>query len=104
GGGHALSSGAPQRGDRRRRARRPQLGGRGPGGEPAARPAGAAARADRNEMSIDPSRGLAGLKGALRYVRHYRDQTFVVKLGGDVLRDPDVQRQVAEQIALLHSL
>ncbi len=47
---------------------------------------------------------ISGLKGALRYVRHYRDHTFVVKLGGDVLRDPDVQRQVAEQIALLHSL
>ena len=55
-------------------------------------------------MTIDPTRGLAGLKGALRYVRHYRDHTFVVKLGGDVLSDPDVQRQVAEQIALLHSL
>lgn len=55
-------------------------------------------------MTIDSTRGIAGLKGALRYVRHYRDHTFVVKLGGDVLRDPDVQQQVAEQIALLHSL
>ncbi len=55
-------------------------------------------------MSLDPSRGIAGLKGALRYVRHYRDQVFVVKLGGDVLQDPDVLDQVAAQIALLHSL
>ena len=29
-------------------------------------------------------KGIAGLKGALRYVRAYRDQVFVVKLGGDV--------------------
>ena len=34
-------------------------------------------------MSIDTTKGIAGLKGALRYVRAYRDQVFVVKLGGD---------------------
>lgn len=55
-------------------------------------------------MSLDPSRGIAGLKGALRYVRHYRDQVFVVKLGGDVLQDGAVLDQVAAQLALLHSL
>ena len=55
-------------------------------------------------MSLDPSRGIAGLKGALRYVRHYRDQVFVVKLGGDVLQDEGVLDQVAAQLALLHSL
>ena len=55
-------------------------------------------------MSIDPTRGIAGLKGALRYVRAYRDQIFVVKLGGDVLNDPEVLDQVAAQIALLSSL
>ena len=38
-------------------------------------------------MSIDTSKGIAGLKGALRYVRAYRDQIFVVKLGGEVLAD-----------------
>ena len=53
---------------------------------------------------IDSSKGIAGLKGALRYVRAYRDQTFVVKLGGDVLKDPAALDHVAEQIALLHSL
>ena len=55
-------------------------------------------------MSIDPTRGIAGLKGALRYVRAYRDQVFVVKLGGDVLNDAEVLDQVAAQIALLSSL
>ena len=55
-------------------------------------------------MSIDTTRGIAGLKGALRYVRAYRDQVFVVKLGGEVLSDPDVRDQVAGQLALLSSL
>ena len=55
-------------------------------------------------MSLDPSQGIAGLKGALRYVRAYRDQVFVVKLGGGVLQDADVLDQVATQLALLHSL
>lgn len=55
-------------------------------------------------MSIDPTKGIAGLKGALRYVRAYRDQIFVVKLGGDVLKDAEVLDQVAAQIALLSSL
>jgi acetylglutamate kinase len=53
-------------------------------------------------LSLDPS--VTGLKGALRYVRAYRDQVFVVKLGGEVLQDPDVLDQVATQLALLHSL
>lgn len=53
---------------------------------------------------IDSTKGIAGLKGALRYVRAYRDQTFVVKLGGDVLKDPAILDQVAGQLALLHSL
>lgn len=55
-------------------------------------------------MSIDSTRGIAGLKGALRYVRAYRDHVFVVKLGGDVLSDPEVQDHVAEQLGLLQSL
>lgn len=55
-------------------------------------------------MTIDTSRGIAGLKGALRYVRAYRDNVFVVKLGGDVLRDHDVLEQVAGQLSLLSSL
>ena len=55
-------------------------------------------------MSIDTTRGIAGLKGALRYVRAYRDQVFVVKLGGEVLSQPAVCDQVAAQLALLSSL
>jgi acetylglutamate kinase len=55
-------------------------------------------------MTIDLSQGIAGLKGALRYVRAYRDHTFVVKIGGDVLSDAHVLDQVATQLALLQSL
>ena len=55
-------------------------------------------------MSIDPAQGIAGLKGALRYVRHYRDQTFVVKLGGDVVSDLEALHAVSQQVSLLTSL
>lgn len=55
-------------------------------------------------MAIDTTKGIAGLKGALRYVREYRDHVFVVKLGGDVLSDDHVLDQVTEQLALLWSL
>jgi acetylglutamate kinase len=55
-------------------------------------------------MTIDSARGIPGLKGALRYVRAYRDHVFVVKLGGDVVGDPDALDGVAGQLALLHSL
>jgi acetylglutamate kinase len=55
-------------------------------------------------MPIDPSKGIAGLKGALRYVRAYRDHVFVVKLGGDVLTDREVLAGVAAQLSLLSSL
>lgn len=55
-------------------------------------------------MTIDTTKGIAGLKGALRYVRAYRDQVFVVKLGGDVLAQPGVLDSVTGQLALLSSL
>jgi acetylglutamate kinase len=55
-------------------------------------------------VTIDTTKGIAGLKGALRYVRTYRDQTFVVKLGGEVLNDQAVLDQLATQLALLSSL
>lgn len=55
-------------------------------------------------MTIDSTKGITGLKGALRYVRAYRDHVFVVKLGGDVLADRHQLDQVAEQLALLASL
>ncbi|MEO8295207.1 MAG: acetylglutamate kinase [Gemmatimonadota bacterium] len=56
------------------------------------------------EPRIDPARGISGLKGALRYVRAYRDNVFVLKLGGEVLADASVLDHVAGQIALLSSL
>lgn len=55
-------------------------------------------------MSIEPAKGIAGLKGALRYVRAYRDQIFVIKLGGEVLERPEVLSSVAAQLSLLSSL
>lgn len=55
-------------------------------------------------MSIDTSKGIAGLKGALRYVRAYRDHTFVIKLGGEVIADQEALDRVAAQIGLLTSL
>jgi hypothetical protein len=51
-------------------------------------------------VTIDASKGIAGLKGALRYVRAYRDRVFVVKLGGDVLSDANVlSGQVPQRLA-----
>jgi acetylglutamate kinase len=55
-------------------------------------------------MTIDTSKGIAGLKGALRYVRAYRDHVFVLKLGGDVLADAEALDRVAAQLGLLSSL
>jgi acetylglutamate kinase len=53
---------------------------------------------------IDSSKGITGLKGALRYVRAYRDHVFVVKLGGEVLKDEHALDGVAAQVSLLQSL
>lgn len=55
-------------------------------------------------MTLDATRPVAGLKGALRYVRAYRDRTFVVKLGGEIVEDAAALDGVAAQVALLHSL
>jgi acetylglutamate kinase len=55
-------------------------------------------------VTIDTTKGIAGLKGALRYVRAYRDQVFVVKLGGDVVGAPETLDHVSAQLALLSSL
>ncbi len=55
-------------------------------------------------MSIDTTKGITGLKGALRYVRAYRDQVFVVKLGGEVLADPRAVDGITGQVSLLSSL
>lgn len=55
-------------------------------------------------MVIDSARGITGLKGALRYVRAYRDNIFVLKLGGEVAAPGPVLDHIAAQIALLSSL
>lgn len=55
-------------------------------------------------MTIEPTRGIAGLKGALRYVRAYRDHVFVVKMGGDIQADAELLDAVAGQVSLLASL
>jgi acetylglutamate kinase len=55
-------------------------------------------------MTIDATKGIVGLKGALRYVRAYRDNVFVVKLGGDVLADGEALSGIAGQLGLLSSL
>lgn len=47
---------------------------------------------------------VAGLKEALDYTRLYRDQIFVIKLGGEVVASADALEEVAIQIALLESL
>lgn len=54
--------------------------------------------------AVDTARPIAGLKGALRYVRAYRNHVFVIKLGGEVAGDPDALDRVAGQVGLLHSL
>jgi len=45
-----------------------------------------------------------GLKDALEYTRLYREQVFVVKLGGEVLSSKEALANVAVQVALLESL
>ena len=55
-------------------------------------------------MTIDTSKGIAGLKCALRYVRAYRYHVLVLTLGFDVLKEPEVLDSVAGQLALLSSL
>lgn len=54
--------------------------------------------------AVDTRPGIAGLKGALQYVRAYRDRTFVLKAGGAVLVDSDALDGVAAQVGLLASL
>ena len=47
---------------------------------------------------------VAGLKQALDYTRLYRDQVFVVKLGGEVVASAEAREEGAVQIALLERL
>ena len=44
------------------------------------------------------------LKQALPYIQQYRDTTFVVKLGGELLTDPDRLDSIAADLSLLFQL
>lgn len=44
------------------------------------------------------------LKGLSKYLRQFRGKTFVVKLGGEVLDEPESRRKVVEQIGVLWTL
>jgi acetylglutamate kinase len=41
---------------------------------------------------------------ALPYIRHFRDATIVVKLGGNAMVDPDLARTFAEDVVLLQAV
>ena len=41
------------------------------------------------------------LRSAAKYVSHFRDKVFVVKLGGEVLEHQPLRRLIAEQLAVL---
>jgi acetylglutamate kinase len=47
---------------------------------------------------------IAILKQALPYIKQYRDKTFVIKVGGEVLSDPACLDSLAEDISLLYQL
>lgn len=42
------------------------------------------------------------LRQALPYIQRFKGKTFVVKLGGEAIDDPDVLERVIEDVALLH--
>jgi acetylglutamate kinase len=42
------------------------------------------------------------LTQALPYMRAHRGKTFVVKMGGELMEDPDVRESLAEDLALAH--
>ncbi|MGE4159948.1 MAG: acetylglutamate kinase [Planctomycetota bacterium] len=47
---------------------------------------------------------LAIIKTALPYIRKFRKKTFVIKLGGEVVRDEEKLDSLAEDISLLHNV
>jgi acetylglutamate kinase len=44
------------------------------------------------------------LKHALPYIKQYRDTTFVVKLGGEVINDPERLDMLTEDLSLMYQL
>ncbi len=49
------------------------------------------------------SEPFATLRSAARYVRQFRSKIFVVKLGGELLEDPQLRRNICAQLAVLWS-
>jgi acetylglutamate kinase len=50
---------------------------------------------------FEPEAGVVGLRRALPYIRLFKGATFVVKIGGVPCADPDVMRDLAEQVGVL---
>lgn len=50
---------------------------------------------------FDPEAGVVGLRRALPYIRLFKGATFVVKVGGVPCADPEVLRDLAEQVGVL---
>ena len=50
------------------------------------------------------SERIIGLKHAIPYLRLCKGTTFVVKVGGETVRDDGLLENLAEQISLLHQL
>jgi acetylglutamate kinase len=44
------------------------------------------------------------LRALAPHIQHHRGKLFVIKLGGELLADPDVADRIVEQLALLHTL
>jgi acetylglutamate kinase len=53
---------------------------------------------------IDTSGAAAILSQALPYIQRLRGQTIVVKTGGRALADPELARQIAGDVVLMHSV
>lgn len=51
--------------------------------------------------SFDPEAGVVGLRRALPYIRLFKGATFVIKVGGVPCADPEVLRDLAEQVGVL---
>jgi len=50
---------------------------------------------------FEPEAGVIGLRRALPYIRLFKGATFVVKVGGVPCADPEVMRDLAEQVGVL---
>lgn len=54
-----------------------------------------------NGISMSPETGVVGLRRALPYIRLFKGANFVVKIGGVACSEPDVVKDLAEQIGIL---